>query len=354
MSTHAPAREITEWAPRRRTSVPPGESATGVLLLNMGGPDRIESIRPFLRNLFSDRQIIRFPMPAWSQMLLARLIARSRAPKVAPGYRMMGGCSPQLTFTFDQAEALEDCLAERGVSTRVYVGMRYWKPFVDEAIEAMMADGIERAVVLPLYPQYSKATTGSSLNALDDATRRLGSTLDLRVVKSWEAFPPYVAALAETVRESIGRAMATGGEEPVLLFSAHSLPVRFIEEGDPYLAHVKRTVRAVVAELAWTGEWRLAFQSRTGPVRWLTPSTPSALEALAKDGHHRVVVVPVSFVSDHIETLEELDVQYREVAHELGITEYERSPGLNVRPSFVRALATLVADELVPASGVGA
>jgi ferrochelatase len=224
--------------------------------------------------------------------------------------------------------------------------MRYWKPFVDEAIERMTRDGIRRVVALPLYPQYSGATTGSSLNALEEAVRASGTEIDFRIVRSWETHAPYIDALAETVREGIEAVTASGGEQPALLFSAHSLPVRFIEEGDPYLDQVRATVSAVVDRLGWDGSWRLAFQSRTGPVRWLTPSTPDALEAIASEGHHRVVVVPVSFVSDHIETLEELDVQYGEVAATLGITDYVRTAGLNVRPRFIAALASLVTEQL--------
>lgn len=354
MTCDIPTLDVDQWAPRLRTTMSVEDVDTGVLLLNMGGPDRIESIRPFLQNLFSDREIIRFPMPAWSQMLLAKVIAKSRAPKVAPGYEMMGGCSPQLTYTFRQAEALEDHLVCEGLGARVYVGMRYWHPFVDEAVDVMLRDGIRRAVVLPLYPHYSKATTGSSLRALEEAVTKHDARIDLNVVKSWETFPPYIEALAETVREGIATASRNGAPQPVILFSAHSLPVRFIEEGDPYLDHVKRTVSAVVAELGWNGGWRLAFQSRTGPVRWLTPSTPSALESIAKDGHKGVVVVPVSFVSDHIETLDELDVQYRHVARTFGITEYVRTPGLNVRPSFIRALGALVSGKVATAESMNA
>jgi len=352
MINEIPTFDIETWAPRLRDGAPEGADDRAVLLLNMGGPDRIESIRPFLENLFSDRQIIRFPMPAWSQMLLARLIAKTRAPKVAPGYAMMGGCSPQLTYTFRQAEALEDELQEETRGVRVYVGMRYWHPFVEEAIRMMARDGIKRAVVLPLYPQFSGATTGSSLAALEAARERLDTKMELDIVRSWEAFPPYVAALAETVREALAQIPSVEASPPVILFSAHSLPVRFIDEGDPYLEHVERTVAAVVAELEWKGDWRLAFQSRTGPVRWLTPSTPAALEAIAREGKRRVVVVPVSFVSDHIETLEELDVQYRDVASALGVTDYVRAPGLNVRPRFIRALAALATEKLVTTDAV--
>lgn len=346
MKTEIPTLDVAEWTPRLRNGTPASDSATGVLLMNMGGPDRIESIRPFLQNLFSDRQIIRFPMPAWSQMILARVIAKTRAPKVAPGYEMMGGCSPQLTYTFMQAEALEDALQRRGTPARVYVGMRYWKPFVDEAIARMEKDGIRRVVVLPLYPQYSRATTGSSVAALDEAVRTSSSRIEFLVRHSWETYPPYIDALAETVREGIDTVMSRGTERPAILFSAHSLPVRFIEEGDPYLDQIRRTVAAVVERLEWEGDWRLAFQSRTGPVRWLTPSTPDALRAIAAEGHHRVVVVPVSFVSDHIETLEELDVQYGDLARTFGIAEYVRTPGLNVRPRFIDALASLVTEQL--------
>jgi ferrochelatase len=166
------------------------------------------------------------------------------------------------------------------------------------------------------------------------------------VLRSWETHPGYVRALSETVREGIEAVASKGPERPALLFSAHSLPVRFVERGDPYLEQITSTVHAVVEQLAWDGSWRLAFQSRTGPVRWLTPSTPNALRAIAAAGHRRVVVVPVSFVSDHIETLEELDVQYGRLARSLGIVEYVRTEGLNVRPRFIDALASLALEQL--------
>jgi ferrochelatase len=174
--------------------------------------------------------------------------------------------------------------------------------------------------------------------------RALDATIEWQVVRSWETHPPYVAALSETVREAVDAVSARGGGRPALLFSAHSLPVRFIEEGDPYLEGIRRTVQATIEALGWEGECRLAFQSRTGPVRWLTPSTPDVLRALAKEGHRRVVVVPVSFVSDHIETLEELDVQYRRLAESLGFADYVRTAALNTRPDFIAALASMVIE----------
>ncbi len=317
---------------------------TGVLLLNMGGPDRIEAIGPFLQNLFSDREIIRFPVPAAVQRLLARSIARTRARKLAPVYRAMGGCSPQVTLTLKQAGRLEEALAEQGIPARVYVGMRYWKPFIRTSVEKMVADGITRAVVLPLYPQFSTATTGSSLGELARVASALGPEIAWLTVRSWETHPLYVSVLAELVRERLRR--MPEGEEPALLFSAHSLPKRFVDRGDPYPGQVAETVRAVLADLQWHGVSRLAYQSRVGPVRWLRPTTAETLEELARAGHRRVVVAPVSFVSDHIETLQELDKEYRAVATSLGFTHFERAEAPNVRPRFIAALAAIVASEL--------
>lgn len=308
---------------------------TAVILLNMGGPDSLEAVRPFLENLFSDPAIL--GMPGFVRRPLARLIASRRAPGVVGKYRQIGGRSPLKEITEAQASALEASLGgeERGWS--VHVAMRYWRPRAEAAAAAARAAGAERVVVVPLYPQFSRATTGSSLADLDAALAAEGlAELPTTVVQSWHDFPPYLDALTDALVEGL-----QGLPEATVLFSAHGLPTKLIDQGDPYLDQIQGTVAGVMDRLPGI-PWRLAFQSRTGPVRWLEPSTPAMLRILAGEGVRDVVVVPVSFVSDHIETLHELDIEYGELARELGLRTFRRAPSLNTRPGFVEALAELV------------
>lgn len=305
-----------------------------VVLLNMGGPDCLDAVRPFLHNLFSDPQIL--AVPGIVRRPLAWWIAYRRAPRSTANYRAIGGKSPLGEITRAQARALE---AELGPGYAVTVAMRYWHPRAAEAARAVGESGARAVVALPLYPQFSRATSGSSLADLDRALARAGlDTLPRAAIRSWQAYPPYACALAECVREGL-----EGLEGATVLFSAHGLPVKLVERGDPYLEQVHATVGAVMSHLPGVPH-RLAFQSRTGPVRWLEPSVADELAALAGQGVRRVVVVPVSFVSDHIETLYEIDVEYGELARSLGFDAFRRSPSLNTRPSFIRALAQLVRE----------
>lgn len=303
---------------------------TAVILLNMGGPDSLEAIQPFLENLFSDPEILRFPLSRLVQKPLARMISRKRSAKVMGEYRKMGGKSPLNVITAGQAKALEEALGE-GFS--VHVAMRYWHPRAIEAVAEAKATNPDRIVVLPLYPHYCRATTGTSITDLEEALERGGlGDVERTVVRSWEDFNPYVDALAECVAEA-----REENPESLILFSAHSIPVSLIEGGDPYLDHVTATVAGVMERFDGA-EHRVAFQSRAGPVRWLEPSMEEEIERLAKEGRERVTVVAVSFVSDHIETLCEIDDQYREMAEGLGIKYFKRAPSLNVRPTFIDAL----------------
>ncbi|GAB4261109.1 MAG: ferrochelatase [Deferrisomatales bacterium] len=308
-----------------------------VVLLNMGGPDSLEAVRPFLENLFSDPDILRFPLSGVLQKPLARWIASRRSRRVRPQYERIGGKSPLAEITLAQAARLEEALASQWPGVRVHVAMRYWHPRAAAVARALREDGAGRILVVPLYPHYCRATTGSSLKDLEAALRAEGlGGVPRTVVRSWYDFPPYADALAETVGEALDEVPGA-----TVLFSAHGVPVRLIEAGDPYLDQVRGTVAAVMERLPGVPH-RLAFQSRTGPVRWLEPSVERALEALAREGVRRVVVVAVSFVSDHIETLYEIDVQYRALAESLGLEGFRRVPALNTRPSFIRALAELV------------
>ena len=308
---------------------------TAVLLLQMGGPDSLESVEPFLYNLFSDREIIKIG-PSFLQPFIARMIVKRRAPKSAANYRQIGGKSPLRELTEQQATALEAALGE---SYRCFVAMRYWHPFAPEAVAAIEKQGIRRIVAVSLYPHYSRATSGSSFNDLERSLKKSAIPFELRTVRHFFDHPLYIKALVEKIEQSLTKFPERSKVQ--LFFSAHSLPQSFIAEGDPYLEHIQMTVRLVMAQLSDVSH-HLAFQSRAGPVKWLEPSTGDKLKEIAAAGHTDVLVVPLSFVSDHIETLHEIDIEYREVAEHLGITNFRRMESLNNSPLFIQCLAEQV------------
>ena len=305
-----------------------------VVLLNLGGPERLEDVEPFLFNLFSDRMIIRLG-PAFMQKTIARFISRRRAPKSSQAYARIGGGSPLGKITADQAKALENELSGYG-PFKVDVAMRYWHPRAKETLGKLHNASIRRIIALPLYPHYSIATTGSSVADLVEAGRLFSPAFEIASIDSWPVQPEYINALAATIRQG---AELFAGEKLQVLYSAHSLPVKFIKEGDPYVEHLKLTIQAVESLTAMPG--KLCFQSRSGPVEWLSPSPPVMLEQLAKEGCKNVLMVPISFVSDHVETLYEIDMLYREMAQDLGI-RVERTPSLNCMPEFIDSLKAMV------------
>jgi ferrochelatase len=314
------------------------QQTTGVLLLNLGGPDTLADVEPFLRNLFSDRQII--PLgPAFLQKFIARRIARRRAPKSSESYRLIGGGSPIRRITDSQARALERVLNASG-RFMVRTCMRYWQPFAAEALQQMASAGIRQIVALPLYPQYSIATTGSSLADLHRATRSLAPDISVLDIQSWPVEPAYIECLAARVREGLEKFQ--GGAAQVV-YSAHSLPKKFIAKGDPYVEETLRTIKAL--EKLTGREGKLCFQSRSGPVEWLEPSTPDMLKDLAGQGCKNILMVPISFVSDHVETLYEIEMLYRDQARDLGM-RLESTRALNDDPLFIAALASLVTRRL--------
>jgi len=308
---------------------------TAVLLLQMGGPDSLDAVEPFLYNLFSDRDIIKIG-PSFLQPFIARMIVRRRAPKSAANYRDIGGKSPLRELTEAQAAALEKTL---GGGYRCAVAMRYWHPFAREALAALKAEGISRVVALSLYPHYSRATSGSSFNDLDRALADSQASFNVVRIRQFFDHPLYIQALAEKIEQGLSGFPERSGVQ--LFFSAHSLPQSFIDEGDPYLDQIRATVRLVMERFEGIAH-HLAFQSRAGPVKWLEPSTGDKLKELAGQGHRQVLMVPLSFVSDHIETLHEIDIEYREEAHRLGISDFRRMESLNSSPTFINCLAELV------------
>ena len=322
------------------------EGERGVLLLNLGGPETLEDVRPFLYNLFSDPDIIRIGNGVLRRML-AWTIATARQGKSRALYRKIGGGSPLRRITEEQAAALEAALAARGAGARVYVGMRCWKPSIDDAVDRIRRDGVRRLLLLPLFPQYSETTTGSCFRHFRALAERhsLSAGMDISYVNEWFGEPLYLEAMAELIRAGLERfpAGARGGVH--LLYSAHSLPARYIREGDPYLDQTRKCVDLINRQLGTGNPSTLAFQSKVGPVEWIGPDTRAVLGDLARDGVGQVLAVPVSFVSDHIETLEEIDIEYRELAAGLGIARFHRADAPNVHPRFIEALAAVVLRE---------
>lgn len=310
---------------------------TAVLLLQMGGPDSLSAIEPFLYNLFSDRDIIRIG-PAFLQPIIARYIARRRAKKVMEYYKKIGGKSPIRELTEQQAAELEAVL---GSGYRCFVAMRYSKPDTAEALAAISREGITKVIALSLYPHYSRATVGSSINELERELKKSAVPLSLTYIRQFYDHPAYIAALSEKVEQ--GLAGFADRSTVQLVFSAHGLPQSFIDSGDPYLEHIQATVRLTMENFGGISH-HLAFQSRAGPVKWLEPSTEATIAGLAATGCKQLLMVPISFVSDHIETLYEIDIQYKEEAAALGITDFRRTEALNSSPLFISCLAKLVRD----------
>ena len=315
----------------------------GVVLFQLGGPDSCEAVEPFLANLFSDPDIIDFPLASIARRPLARLIARSRARHVRQHYEEIGGRSPLRELTLRQAEALEREL-RRGLDARVVVAMRYWHPFTAEAVAGLERHAPDEVVLLPLYPQYSRTTTGSSLNEWNRRFQPNGWNPRLHLVREYHADADFVDALAAAVDRSLAEF-----EDPAavdVVFSAHSLPLSVVEAGDPYQRQIERTVDLVWARGGWPSRRHLCYQSKVGTSRWLSPSMHETVERLAATGSRHVLVVPVSFVSDHVETLHEIAIEHRAQAERLGIPDYRLMPGLNDSPRFIAALARLVRREI--------
>ncbi|MDP3296174.1 MAG: ferrochelatase [Thermodesulfovibrionia bacterium] len=387
------------------------KETVGILLLNLGGPDSLKAVKPFLYNLFSDRDIIRLG-PSFLQKPIAWLISSSRSKETKKLYSLIGGKSPIFDITAAQAEALEKALNQgsgvRGqgsvnnyslftvhypLSFKVYIGMRYWNPFIKVAVENILKDGIKHLIVLSLYPHYSKATTGSALaefkRVISECTPTHpsplkgegegGGGMEVKYIKQWYDFPLYIDSLAELISKGLSEfnenpptspfskgglnesppltkdtthipPLAKGGEGGLLydvLFSAHSLPESFIKEGDPYVDHINTTISEVCKRLYDSPyniknlKWHLSFQSRSGTVKWLQPATDETIIKLAKEGVKNLLVVPISFVSDHVETLYEIDILYKELAGRHGIN-FKRCKSLNTSEKFINALKELV------------
>ncbi len=307
----------------------------------MGGPDTPTAIRPFLFNLFRDRDIIKIPGGPVIQTLFAYIVSGIRARKVRPLYDEIGGVSPLNSITELQARRLEKALNEEGkFEFSVHVGMRYWYPFIKHAVAEISEERPDLLIALPLYPQYSRTTTGSSLREMRRCLEKLKLDIPVRVIREYPTHPGYVAS----IREKLTPLLNSGDEKTAVIFSAHGLPKSLIAAGDPYLAQTEKTVEAVMEGFPGV-TWYLSFQSRLGR-DWLEPDTEEAIARAKKEGFERLILVPVSFVSDHIETLYEIDIYFREVAERVGVA-FERAESLNDSETFINALADLVLSESI-------
>jgi ferrochelatase len=319
---------------------------TGILLLNLGGPDTLDAVRPFLVRLFSDREIIRLPGGPVGQWFIGRMIAIKRTKEVQENYHKIGGGSPIVCWSTLQGEGMVARLRARGHDVEYALAMRYWNPDTDAALDRLESLGCDRVVALTMYPHYSVATTGSSMAELLRVMKRRKTRMPLTRIESWYDHPAYLDALASRVRACLDTFPA--GSRPTLLFSAHGLPKHFIDDGDPYCEHIRVTldgIRARLPELPWT----LGYQSRVGPVEWIGPSTEEVVDRLGREGVKDVLAVPISFVSDHIETLYEVDMLYGDQAKKVGIVNFRRPEGLNDFPPFLDALASVVEPALTQA-----
>ena len=318
----------------------------GVLLLNLGGPDKLEDVGPFLYNLFSDPEIIRLPF-RWLQKPLAWFIATRRTRTSQENYKQIGGGSPLRRITEAQGEALKEQLGFLGQEVNIYVGMRYWHPYTEEAIAQLTQDNVEHLVILPLYPQFSISTSGSSFRLLEKLWQEDPKLqpIDYTVIPSWYKQPGYLQAMAQLIAQELEQ--FPNPDEVHIFFSAHGVPKSYVEEaGDPYQQEIEECTALIMQTLNRPNAHTLAYQSRVGPVEWLQPYTEDALKELGAQGVKDLVVVPISFVSEHIETLQEIDIEYREVAEESGIHNFRRVPAPNTNPVFINALADLVIDAL--------
>lgn len=328
----------------------PSRKKIGVVLFQLGGPDTLAAVEPFLYNLFCDPEIINFMGATLARKPLAKFIARKRSQIVREHYQAIGGGSPIVELTNRQARALTEALAPDFDAT-VVVAMRYWHPLTAEAIAKLQGLALDELVLLPLYPHYSFATTGSSLKEWQRLYRadKAQKTPSVKMVNDFHDHPLYIAALVERINEALEN--VSQPEEIHLVFSAHGLPMSLVEKGDPYPKQIEATVNLVRQRGAWKNPHTLCYQSRVGKQKWLEPSLTQTIEKLANSGVRRMLVIPISFVTEHIETLHEINIEAREQAEALGVEEFRMMPSLNDSPTFIRALADLV-QQAVGATGV--
>lgn len=313
-------------------------SPSAVVLFNLGGPDSLQAVQPFLENLFNDPDIFKLPF----QKQFAKFISKKRAPKVEEEYKLIGGKSPIGMWTEMQRASLEKILSTKN-RLDVYVAMRYWHPLTEEVAQIISSKNYEKILLLPLYPHFSISTTGSSFN---EWKRFYNGDARQIFIDEYCEHPIYIKAINERIDESLKIFPDEKRSGAHLVFSAHGTPVSYVKKGDPYSFQIMKTIEAVMKRRNYSHKHSLCFQSKVGPMKWLKPATDTTIKSLAEKGEKNLLIIPISFVSDHIETLFELDIEYRHVADECGIENYFVMKGLNDSPTFINALADIVKQKL--------
>lgn len=340
-STSAASLAFTSRKSSTQANPPP---KTGIMMLNLGGPETQEEVHDFLLRLFLDKDLI--PLPAQSQ--LAPVIAKRRTPRIQAQYAKIGGGSPIKKWTQLQGQGMVDILdkiSPLSAPHKFYIGFRYAHPLTEDTIEQMADDGVQHAIAFTQYPQYSCSTTGSSLNAIYRYYQNKGINdgMAWSVIDRWPTHPGLVRAFAESIQAEILRFPVEDQDDVVILFSAHSLPMKVVNRGDPYPTEVAATVQRVMESIGHTHPYRLVWQSKVGPLPWLSPQTDDAIKGLVARGKKNILLVPIAFTSDHIETLFELDHEYaEELASEVGVKNIRRAASLNDNPIFIEAMADIV------------
>ncbi|MFA5832198.1 MAG: ferrochelatase [Bacteroidota bacterium] len=318
-----------------------------VVLLQLGGPDSLESVEPFLYNLFCDPDIIDIPGAFLFRKSLARLISSRRAPKVQELYKRIGKRSPIFKQTTLQAKSLLGSLREKGYNVDVHIAMRYWHPLTAEIVKNVMASKPDRIVLLPLYPHYCKATTGSSVNEWKRAVKELKlPSIPTTLVDHYYDHPLYIDAIVKRIRCALNRVPNNERSKVQIVFSAHGTPMKLVRDGDPYSHHIRKTYELVVERGQFGLPHMLCFQSKVGPQKWLTPSLTGTIERLGHEGATHLLVVPIAFVTDHIETLSEINIEARDEAMKLGVKYYDMMPALLTDELFIGCLSDLVEKKL--------
>lgn len=347
LATSVPAVTAAAAATAASPSNEPA-AKTGILMLNMGGPETLDEVHDFLSRLFHDKDLI--PLPA--QNKLAPWIAKRRTPSIIEQYSKIGGGSPIRKWTdYQGAEMVKllDEMCPESAPHKHYIGFRYANPLTEDTLAEMEADGIERAIAFTQYPQYSCSTTGSSLNAVYRYYQRLNkpSPIEWSVIDRWPTHSGLVEAFAQTIRDELEQFPPEVKDDVVIMFSAHSLPMSVVNRGDPYPQEVASTVQRVMEQLNFSNCYRLCWQSKVGPLPWLGPQTDDAIKGLVKNGSKNLLLVPIAFTSDHIETLHELDLEYAtDLAQEVGVENIRRSKAMNDNEIFIRSLADLVRNHI--------
>jgi len=318
------------------------EEKIAVVLFQLGGPDSLQAVEPFLVNLFSDPDIFDFPLASIFRKPLAKLIASMRSREASHRYITIGSKSPILELTKQQADALETEL-RKDTDSKVFIGMRYWKPDIEFAVESLSKAHFDKIILLPLYPHYSKTTTGSSINEWHRQLKKNNfSPPDEITIKQFYDNPLYIESVVDQINLTIRKFVNIPSKEIQLVFSAHGIPESLVTAGDPYKSQIEKTVELVLTKGNWDLPNSLCYQSKVGPMKWVGPSLTETITTLSQVGTRYLIVVPISFVSEHIETLFEIDIEAQRLATGLGVKQFEMMPALNAHPKFIEALKNLV------------